>query len=109
MKLCRTYGALGNVGLCIVGCTHAYTISPLQGFFLFLLYSQLKVKLQHIIVSSMNLTNSYNVEKHEVEEALKERHLKGQSDRAVIMYMRDFQSAVGATPIVFNVSSTNSR
>ena len=57
----------------------------------------------------MNLTNSYNVEKHVVEEALKERHLKGQSVRAVIMYMRDFQNAVGATPIVFNVSSTNSR
>jgi hypothetical protein len=32
----------------------------------------------------MNFINSYIVEKHVVEEALKERHLKGQSVRAVI-------------------------
>ena len=32
----------------------------------------------------MNFINSYIVEKQVVEEALKERHLTGQSDRAVI-------------------------
>ena len=32
MKLCRTYGALRNEYKCYVGYTHAYTISPLQGF-----------------------------------------------------------------------------
>ena len=32
----------------------------------------------------MNFINSYIIEKHVVEGALKERHLKGQSVRAVI-------------------------
>ena len=35
-------------------------------------------------VSSTNFISLYVVEKHVVEEALKERHLKGQSVRAVI-------------------------
>ncbi len=35
-------------------------------------------------VSSMNYTDSYITETHVIEEALKERHLTGQSDRAVI-------------------------
>ena len=37
-----------------------------------------------INVSSTNFISLYVVEKHVVEEALKERHLKGQSVRAVI-------------------------
>jgi hypothetical protein len=32
----------------------------------------------------MNFISLYVVEKHVIEEALKERHLTGQSDRAVI-------------------------
>ena len=40
-----------------------------------------------ILKSSTNFINSYIVEKHVVEEALKERHLKGQSVRAVTMMM----------------------
>ena len=32
----------------------------------------------------MNYTDSYITETHVIEEALKERHLTGQSDRAVI-------------------------
>ena len=32
MKLCRTYGALGDECQSYVGYTHAYAISPLQGF-----------------------------------------------------------------------------
>ena len=37
-----------------------------------------------INASLMNYFNPYIIEKHVVEEALKERHLKGQSVRAVI-------------------------
>ena len=37
--------------------------------------------------SSKNFINSYVVEKHVVEEALKERHLTGQSARAVISWI----------------------
>ena len=37
-----------------------------------------------INASLMNYFNPYIIEKHVVEETLKERHLKGQSVRAVI-------------------------
>ena len=44
---------------------------------------------------------SYIIEYHAVERALKERHLKGQSDRAVIFADIGEMRSVGPTPIVF--------
>ena len=44
---------------------------------------------------------SYVIEYHVVEGALKERHLKGQSDRAVIFADIGEMSSVGPTLIVF--------
>ena len=44
------------------------------------------IKKTYINVSSTNITNSYIIVKHVVEEALKERHLKGRFVRAVILW-----------------------
>ena len=45
------------------------------------------MKNYYFNVSSTNCTDSYSAETHVIEEALKERHLTGQSVRAVAMMM----------------------
>ena len=42
-----------------------------------------------LMSASEKFLYSYIIDYHVVERALKERHLKGQSDRAVIRYMHD--------------------
>ena len=49
----------------------------------------------------MNIANSYIVEKHVIEEALKERYLTGQSERAVIDMIFKGMRSEGPIPIVF--------
>ena len=50
----------------------------------------------------MNYTDTYITETHVIEEALKERHLTGQSVRAVTIMVFFLVSAVGATPNNYN-------
>ena len=50
---------------------------------------------------SENFVHLYIIDYHVVERALKERHLKGQSDRAVIFADIGGMRSVGPTPKVF--------
>ena len=50
---------------------------------------------------SENFVHLYIIDYHVVERALKERDLKGQSDRAVIFADIGGMRSVGPTPIVF--------